>query len=86
MRIPILGNPSREPDSGLKQFSKMKFKASPREMQGGENNACRREGEGGDAEEQKYLGNKSMSEKRRGRIRGNRRMWEVHSDRRRGAC
>lgn len=42
MRIPILGNPSREPDSGLKQFSKMKFKASPREMQGGEKNACKR--------------------------------------------
>lgn len=31
MRIPILGNPSREPDSGLKQFSRIKFKASPRE-------------------------------------------------------
>lgn len=32
MRIPILGNPSREPDSGLKQFSEIKFKASPKKL------------------------------------------------------
>lgn len=34
MRIPILGTPGREPDSGLKQFSRMKFKARPGEEGG----------------------------------------------------
>lgn len=29
IRIPILGTPAREPDSGLKQFSRMKVNARP---------------------------------------------------------
>lgn len=45
MRIPIFGTPAREPDSGLKQFSKIKFNARPREarrdkIERGEKKGC----------------------------------------------
>lgn len=53
MRIPIFGTPAREPDSGLKQFSKIKFNARPRE-------ACRdkieRGAEGGCEEHEREQG------------------------------
>lgn len=60
MRIPILGNPSREPDSGLKQFSKIKFKASPGDREGGESNV--RMGKGGREEATKK--NKTIKERK----------------------
>lgn len=60
IRIPILGNPSREPDSGLKQFSKIKFKASPGDRERGESNVCK--GNGGREVETKK--NKMIKERK----------------------
>ena len=44
MRIPIFGTPTREPDSGLKQFSNIKVNARPVESNKEKNRSRKRGG------------------------------------------
>lgn len=82
MRIPILGIPTREPDSGLKQFSKIKVNARPgdtlRDKKGGGKKRRRKERERGglkDNEREKTKRGKLSRQKSKCERAGTGREW-----------